>query len=383
VTWGSSNTAVAAVSTTGLVTTQTLGTATITATSEGKSGTSAITVYVPVATVVVAPTSATILPTQTQQFAATTKDAQGGVLTGRLVTWSSSNPAVASVNFSSGVATAVAVGTATITATSEGKSGSATLTVNPVPVATVTITPQSPDTVFIGYTTQLTAVTKDAGGGILAGRVVTWQLNNPSLATLPATSSSGAPVTVTGVAVGNTPIIATSEGKNATNTLVSMKAPVGSVTVAPTADSVTTAGAASTKTIAATVTDVKGTVVTDRVVNWTSVGAAKVIAASETKADTANINVILAATSVTISPATAALSLTTTKTVQLTATAKNGGTTITGRTITWSSSAPAVASVNATTGLVTAVGVGTAQITAHVVFDGVNSAVPATITVTP
>jgi hypothetical protein len=29
------------------------------------------------------------------------------------------------------------------------------------------------------------------------------------------------------------------------------------------------------------------------------------------------------------------------------------------------------------------VGVGTAQITAHVVLDGVNSAVPATITVTP
>ena len=144
---------------------------------------------------------------------------------------------------------------------------------------------------------------------------------------------------------------------------------------------------------------------TDRVVSWTSapgsvatvapasgasttvtgknVGAANVIATSETKADTANIKVILAATSVTISPPTATLSLTTTKTVQLTATAKNGGTTITGRTITWSSSAPAVASVNATTGLVTAVGVGTAQITAHIVLDGVNSAAPATITVTP
>ncbi len=404
VTWGSSNGTVATVSTTGLVTTQALGTATITATSEGKSGTSAITVYIPVATVLVAPTSATIFPTQTKQFAATTKDAQGSVLTGRLVTWSSSNPAVATVNFSSGLATAVAVGSATITATSEGKSGSATLTVNPVPVRTVTITPPSPDTVFIGYTTQLSAVTKDSAGGILTGRVVTWQLNNPSLATL-TPIGSGALLTVTGVALGNTPIVATSEGKSATNTLVSMKAPVGTVTVAPNADSVTTSGAASSKLITATITDVNGTVVTDRVVSWTSVpgavatvsppsgpsttvtgknvGSALVIAASETKADTANIKVILAATSVTISPPTAALSLTTTKTVQLTATTKNGSTTITGRTITWSSSAPAVASVDATTGLVTAVSVGTAQITARIVLDGVNSAVPASITVTP
>ena len=84
-------------------------------------------------------------------------------MTGRLVTWSSSNPAVATVEFRVGLATGVAVGTATITATSEGKSGTATLTVNPVPVASVSITPPSPDTVFIGYTTQLTAVDEGLG----------------------------------------------------------------------------------------------------------------------------------------------------------------------------------------------------------------------------
>ena len=186
VSWGSSNPAVATVSSTGLVTAVAVGTATITATSEGKSGTSAITVYVPVASVTVAPPTATILVTQTKAFIATTKDAQGNVLTGRLVTWSSSNPAVATVN-SSGVATGVALGTVTITATSEGKSGSATLTVNPVPVFSVTITPPSPDTVFVGYTTQLAAVTKDSAGGVLTGRVVTWQSNNTGVATVDAT----------------------------------------------------------------------------------------------------------------------------------------------------------------------------------------------------
>ena len=175
VSWGSSNPAVATVSATGLVTAVALGTATITASSEGKSGTSAITVYVPVASVTVAPPTATILVTQTKAFTATTKDAQGNTLTGRLVTWSSSNPRAATVD-ATGVATAVALGTATITATSEGKSGTATLTVNSGAGFSVSITPPSPDTVFFGYTTQLTAVTKDSIGGILTGRVVTWQV---------------------------------------------------------------------------------------------------------------------------------------------------------------------------------------------------------------
>ena len=55
---------------------------------------------------------------------------------------------------------------------------------NPVPVFSVTITPPSPDTVFVGYTTQLAAVTKDSAGNVLTGRVVTWQSNNTSVATV-------------------------------------------------------------------------------------------------------------------------------------------------------------------------------------------------------
>jgi trimeric autotransporter adhesin len=395
VSWGSSNPAVATVSSSGLVTAVALGNATITASSEGKSGTSAITVYTPVASVTVAPATATIFVTQTKQFTATPKDAQGNPLAGRTVTWASSNPAAATVN-SSGLATAVAVGTTTITATSEGKSGTATLTVNPVPVASVSITPPSPDTVFLGYTTQLTAVTKDSAGGILTGRVVTWVSASPAIATVSTTGL------VTAVTAGNTSISATSEGKTASNNLVSMKAPVGNVTVAPAADSITTAGAASTLSITATVTDVKGTVVTDRVVNWTSapgavatvspssgasttvtgksVGSARVIGTSETKADTSNISVILAVTSVQLAPTGATLSLSTNPTVQFTATPKNGATTINGRTITWTSSDPTIATVS-TTGFVTVHKTGVATITARVVFDNVSAT--ATVNVNP
>src|SRR5437773_589908 len=94
VTWSSSNTTVATVSNSGLVSGVTPGTATITATSEGKSGTSSITVTnVPVASVDVTPPSASVQAGQTVQLTATPRDAGGNPLSGRTVTWSSSNTA--------------------------------------------------------------------------------------------------------------------------------------------------------------------------------------------------------------------------------------------------------------------------------------------------
>lgn len=64
----------------------------------------------------------------TRQLTATLRDASGNILSGRVVTWSSSQDLFARVN-TTGLVTAVAVGGATITATSEGKSGSASVTV--------------------------------------------------------------------------------------------------------------------------------------------------------------------------------------------------------------------------------------------------------------
>src|SRR5439155_603957 len=133
VTWSSSNTAVASVNAAGFVTSAAAGSATITAASEGKSGTSAITVTsVPVATASVSPASATLLAGQTDQLTATPKGANGNPLTGRPITWSSSNTSVATVN-SSGLVSCVAAGSATITATSEGQSGTSAVTVTGAP----------------------------------------------------------------------------------------------------------------------------------------------------------------------------------------------------------------------------------------------------------
>ncbi len=129
VAWTSDNATVATVSAGGLVTGKVAGTATITATSEGQSGTSAVTViHVAVASVAVSPTTASIVVGGTAQLTAIPKDAAGNPLTGRTVTWASNNVAVATVS-AGGLVTGKVAGTATITATSEGQSGSAAVAV--------------------------------------------------------------------------------------------------------------------------------------------------------------------------------------------------------------------------------------------------------------
>src|SRR5206468_596156 len=82
----------------------------------------------PVAAVVVSPASASEAVGQTVQLTATPQDANGNPLSGRTVTWATSNAGVGTVS-STGLVTGVAAGAATITATSEGKSGSSAITV--------------------------------------------------------------------------------------------------------------------------------------------------------------------------------------------------------------------------------------------------------------
>src|SRR5205809_709857 len=82
----------------------------------------------PVAAVKVSPTTASVQAGGAAQLAAVTTDSAGSPLTGRTVTWTSVDSAVATVS-ASGLVTGVATGTTTITATSEGKSGSARISV--------------------------------------------------------------------------------------------------------------------------------------------------------------------------------------------------------------------------------------------------------------
>ncbi|TVP46064.1 MAG: hypothetical protein EA350_07740 [Gemmatimonadales bacterium] len=123
VTWTTSAPTVAEVSPGGVVTAVGNGSATITAASEGRSGTAVITVALPVATVTVSPALDTLEAYETRNLQAVLRDSAGTVLTGRTVTWTSSDPSVATINPVTGVLTGVDRGTVTITATSEDRSG--------------------------------------------------------------------------------------------------------------------------------------------------------------------------------------------------------------------------------------------------------------------
>lgn len=260
VAWTSSNQAVATVSSAGLVTGVAPGSAVITATSEGVSGSATVTVAPPpVASVQVTLSAATIASGGTTQASAALRDAAGNPLTGRSVTWISSNEAVASVS-NSGLVTGLAQGSATIAATSEGVSGSATVTVVPPPVATVTLS-SAQSTLTIGGTTQVNATLRDAGGATLSDRIISWSTSSSAIATVSQTGL------VTAASAGSVTITATSEGKAGSIQLTVLAPSPASVTVSP-ANVTLTQG--QTVTLTATVRDAAQNVLTNQAVTWSS-----------------------------------------------------------------------------------------------------------------
>jgi len=259
-TWSSANTGIASVDNVGDVTGNGPGTTQITVSTLGLAATASVTVSpVPVASVGLAPRTDTLQVGQTVQLVATPKDATGGVLTGRVVTWSSNNPGAASVS-GSGLVTAASAGVATITVTCEGVTNTAVITVVFIPVATVQVAPAL-DTIPLGATHTLTATPKDGGGNPLSGRVITWTSGSTAIATV---NSSGQ---VFGKALGTTTITATSEGQSGSATVTVVNVPVATVAVAPPTSSIQTG---ATVQLSATTRDAAGNVLAGRVITWAS-----------------------------------------------------------------------------------------------------------------
>ena len=108
-----------------------------------------------VASVVIAPSKATVAVGATAPLTAEVLDASGKALAGRKIAWVSADRTVATVS-NTGVVTGVATGVVHIAASAEGKSAIAEVTVNPTPVASVRLSPTSRD-LLIGQTLQLSA----------------------------------------------------------------------------------------------------------------------------------------------------------------------------------------------------------------------------------
>ena len=299
VTWTTSAPAIASVSESGLVAAASPGSATITATIGGKTGSVGVSVSnAAVASVEVSLVTSLLVTGRTTQAEAIIKGAKGQILSGRAVSWSTGTPTIASVS-SSGVLTGGNAGTTNVIASVEGKTGIAQLTVTQPPVAMVTLSPAS-GYLNVGASGPVVATLQDATGTILTGRTISWTSTAPSVASV---NQNGM---VIGIATGSTTIGATSEGVTGTMTVTVTAVAVATVTLSPSAGAMYV-GDAGRFTL--TLRDVNGNVLTGRAVTWSSsspsiasaaadgtitalaVGTATVTATSEGKSGSATITV--------------------------------------------------------------------------------------------
>ena len=223
VTWASSATSVATVNASGLVTAAGNGTATITATAGGVSGTATVTVAQAVSAVVVSPAADTLVAGDTLRLAAAAQDANGHPVAGAEFSWASSDTLVAAVD-DAGLVTGVGAGQAEIT-------GRAQLTVVAPAPTTIAVTPDTVAFTALRQSEQLVAEVRDQAGRVMTGMAVSWSRADTTIATV---SSAGR---VTAAGIGATTVSAT-VGEISGTAVVTVEQSAGSVVVTPPADTV-------------------------------------------------------------------------------------------------------------------------------------------------
>lgn len=347
-------------------------------------------------------TPATLVPGQTVQLSASTRDQSGNTISAS-VTWSSSAAAVATVS-GSGLVSAVGAGTATVTATAT--SGAATVS-SSVAIAVVappvltSVTVAGTTTLTVGQTSQLTASPRDQSGNAITASVV-W---TSSVSAIASVSASGL---VTAVAVGAATITATASvgGTSVAGTAavtvqapapappvltsVAISAPAGTVTVGETLQLTAAARDQFGNAIAATFTwsssnASRATVSATGLVSGVSAGAVTISVSATAGGATVASAVALTVqepppvlTSVQISGGT---SVTAGSTLQLAAAPRDQFGNAIAATVAWSSNATGVATVNGASGLVTGVSAGSANITALATMGSATASSFVTITV--
>ena len=361
-TWSTSDESVATV-TEGVVTAVKEGSAVITALAEGKSATCNVTVskkVIPVESVILDRTSVTLVEGSAITLVATVLPEDA---TDKTVTWDSSDHSTVTVT--DGEVSALKEGMAYIIAKAGNKTASCTVTVKKK-VVDVTSVSLNKTTLALkkgeSETLVATVLPEDA-----TDKTVTWTSSDTSVARVDQTGK----VTATG---GGSATITANAGENMAKCTVTVTVPVESVTL-----DVTSVTLEEWQTILITAT-VSPADATNKTVNWSSSntgvasvvgglitakseGVAVITAKAGDKTATCNVTVkktVIAVMSVTLNKAEIMLKKGDSETLVATVYPSNA----TDKTVSWSSSDPAVVSVDQT-GKVTASGAGTANITAR------------------
>ena len=206
-TWTSSPAGILNIGASGAATTTAVGSATVTATSGGKSGSGVFTVS-PAALVSIQVSSArSSLPLgSTQQLNATGvyTDSSTQNLTSS-VQWTSAAPNVLDVS-NVGLATAMAQGSTNVLAASSGITGATGLSVSAAELTSIGISPASP-TIALGSTLQFSALGSftDGTSQDLTSQI-TWSVDNPDIASI---SAGGL---IAGLQIGSATITASLNG---------------------------------------------------------------------------------------------------------------------------------------------------------------------------
>jgi uncharacterized protein YjdB len=192
VSWATVNEGIASVDATGLVTAVSPGATQLVATAGAVADTVALLVSQVADSVAVTPVTDSIEPGETTALSAVVFDAEGVVIVGAPVTWSSLAPTIAGVD-GSGVVTGESEGDAQVEATSGAAVGAATITVVPATAASLEIASGNAQAGPAGLTLadSLEVRVLSAFGRTVAGVDVSWVAASGGTAA-PSPSTSGA-----------------------------------------------------------------------------------------------------------------------------------------------------------------------------------------------
>jgi len=259
VVWASDNAPVATVDGSGVVTAAGNGTATVTATAGGASGSATVTVAQEISAVVVTPATDTLVAGDTLRLAAEATDANGHAVAEAEFSWASSDTSVAVVD-DAGLVSGLGPGQAEVTATAAGVTGRADLTVVAATPTTIAVTPDTVALTALGQTAQLGAEVRDQAGRAMEGVPVAWTSADTTVA---AVDSAGL---VTAAGAGETTIVATS-GEASGEAVVTVMQSADSVVVSPAADTI---AQGDTVPLSAEAFDQNGHAVEGAEFNWSS-----------------------------------------------------------------------------------------------------------------